>query len=246
MFYQIAHDMAETQPRADLMPALPDLLLRIAWTIIVLAAGYYGVCAYFAQQRKQKLTRNMLLPRWKNKLLFLLGSVIVLTALNVLFSTIYAGQYFWHKLELLFLAMLVICTAATDRRFHLIPNSFIIIGLGVKAAGYLYEGFAIGWDHALRTCLNGLLGAIIVCVFFVIIALVFKNSIGMGDIKLFALICLFQGLAAGVTSIFLSLLAAFAISVGLLIIKRKSRKDSIPLAPSIMMGTIACIILTGM
>lgn len=245
MFYQF-NIIEGTQLRGDTFPPALGIGIRILWSLIVLAAGYYGVVAYLVDKREQKLKPSMLVPRWRNKLLFLVASAVVLVALNVLFSTVYSNQYFWHKLELLFLAMLVICTAATDRRYHLIPNSFIIVGLGVKIAGYLYEWIALGWEHMFRTFLNGLIGALIVTVFFVIIALIFKNSIGMGDIKLFALICLFQGLSFGATSIFLSLLAAFVLSVVLLIIKRKTRKDAIPLAPSIMIGTIACIILTGM
>ena len=245
MLYQF-NNITGTQLRGDTLPPALGIGIRILWSMIILAAGYYAVVAYFAFKQEKRLTADRLIPRWRNKLLFLLASAVVLIALNVLFSTIYSNQYFWHKLELLFLAMLVICTAATDRRYHLIPNSFIIVGLGVKIAGYLYEWITLGWEHMLRTLLNGLFGAVIVAVFFIIIALIFKNSIGMGDIKLFALICLFQGLAVGVTSIFMSLMAAFVLSVVLLIIKRKTRKDAIPLAPSIMIGTIACIILTGM
>ena len=89
-------------------------------------------------------------------------------------------------------------------------------------------------------------GAIIIGGFFLIILLIFKNSIGMGDVKLFALMGLYQGLLGVFNSVFFSLIVSFFISIILLMLKRKNRKDVIPFGPSIYIGTVVGIFLTGL
>lgn len=68
----------------------------------------------------------------------------------------------------------------------------------------------------------------------------------MGDIKLFALMGLYQGLFGVFNSVFFSLIVSFFISIILLILKRKNRKDVIPFGPSIYAGTVVGIFLTGL
>ena len=79
-----------------------------------------------------------------------------------------------------------------------------------------------------------------------VLLLAFKNSIGMGDIKLFAVMGLYQGLWGVINSVFFSLAASFVISIAFLITKKKGRKDSIAFAPSIFVGTVVAICLAGM
>ena len=93
---------------------------------------------------------------------------------------------------------------------------------------------------------DNLVGAAVIGIFFFLLFLVFKNSIGMGDIKLFAVMGLYQGLWGAVNSVFFSLVVSFVLSVGLLITRKKGRKDTIPFGPSILIGTAIAIGLAGM
>ena len=71
---------------------------------------------------------------------------------------------------------------------------------------------------------DGVIGAAVIGLFFLLISLVFKNSMGMGDIKLFALMGLYQGLWGAFNSVFFSLLVSFFLALGLLISKKKKRR----------------------
>lgn len=90
-----------------------------------------------------------------------------------------------------------------------------------------------------------LIVSLVLCMVLYIAELVFKNSMGMGDIKLFALMGLYQGLWGAFNSVFFSLLVSFFLALGLLISKKKKRKDSISFGPSILLGTIIAIGLSG-
>ena len=73
-----------------------------------------------------------------------------------------------------------------------------------------------------------------------------KNSIGYGDIKLFIIMGLFLGMNGIWTAVFMSLIVAFFVAIFLLATRKKGKKDVVPFAPSIMIGTYISVILTGM
>ena len=80
----------------------------------------------------------------------------------------------------------------------------------------------------------------------VLCALIVKNSIGGGDMKLFVVMGLLLGLQGTWGAIFLSLIVSFIVAVALLITRKKSRKDAIPFGPALAAGTYLSIFLTGM
>ena len=76
--------------------------------------------------------------------------------------------------------------------------------------------------------------------------LLLKNSIGFGDIKLFIVMGLYLGLNGIWGAVFMALLVSFAVSVVLLLTRKKTRKDMIPFGPAIVIGTYLSVFLTGM
>ena len=75
--------------------------------------------------------------------------------------------------------------------------------------------------------------------------LIFRNSIGMGDVKLFALMGLYQGLWGAFNAVFFSFVVSFVAAVALLATRKKNRKDVIPFGPSVLLGTILAVSLSG-
>lgn len=67
----------------------------------------------------------------------------------------------------------------------------------------------------------------------------------MGDIKLFCVMAIYLGLEGIWSAIFCSLIVSFVIAVFSLATKRVNRKDNIPFAPAILIGTYLSIFLTG-
>ena len=82
--------------------------------------------------------------------------------------------------------------------------------------------------------------------FFLLCGLLVIGGVGMGDIKLILIMCLFQGFYGVISALFCSLFAACVLAIALLVLKKKTRRDSIPFAPAILLGTIVSVVLTGM
>ena len=57
---------------------------------------------------------------------------------------------------------------------------------------------------------------------------------------------LYFGFASSFSAIFMSLVLSMIASIYLLVKKEKSKKDTIPFAPFILLGTYVSVILTGM
>lgn len=143
------------------------------------------------------------------------------------------------------IVLVILPCAATDYRTHKIPNQIIITGLAVRLVIYIAE-FVSSPTSAFNVLKDNLLGASILAGFFLVLLLVFKNCIGMGDVKLFAVMGLYQGLWGAVNSVFFSLAVSFFVSVILLITRKKGRKDVISFGPSILLGTVIAIAISGM
>ena len=76
-------------------------------------------------------------------------------------------------------------------------------------------------------------------------SLLIKGAIGMGDVKLFSVMALYLGLEGIWPAIFCSLIVSFFVAVFSLVTKRAKRKDNIPFAPAILIGTYLSVFLTG-
>ena len=85
--------------------------------------------------------------------------------------------------------------------------------------------------------------AIIVGVSF-LCTMIIKNSIGFGDIKIFAVLGLFLGISGIFSAVFFSLVVSFVIACYVLITKKKGRKDTIPFGPAIVLGTYLSLFLS--
>lgn len=168
-----------------------------------------------------------------------------LSGLTALFVTVYENNRILTDLRLLFLVAVIFAAAAVDFWSNIIPNELILVSLGARVLFWIAELFALREDFRAML-VSDLLACLIVAVLFLIGALAVKSGLGMGDIKLLLVMCLFQGFYGAVSSIFCSLLVAFVISIIALITKKKTRKDTLPFAPAILAGTYLSVFLTGM
>ena len=134
--------------------------------------------------------------------------------------------------------------AVIDYKEYRIPNKLILIGLAARV-GILAVEFAVNREELITTLISEGIALPIISIICLACALVSKGSIGMGDIKLLMVMSLFLGIEGICYSMFYSAIAAFITAVSLLITKKKGRKDKMPFAPSILVGTLLCVILSG-
>lgn len=220
------------------------IIIELLTTLLILILGYVGACQYLKYGDLKKIDKDCLNPG-RNRIIYLCVGALVNIGLVILFNTLYVEISFLEQMKILILTGCIYPMAIIDYRVHKIPNQLLLIAFVIRIIIYVIE-FIISKDDAIVTVKSDLAGAVIIGGFFLIILLIFKNCIGMGDIKLFALMGLYQGLLGAFNSVFFSLIVSFFISLALLISKRKNRKDVIPFGPSIYAGTVVGILLTGL
>ena len=127
---------------------------------------------------------------------------------------------------------------------HRLPDRLIAAGLAGALAGLAVAAFIGSPGRLGIAALSGLASGLV----YFVMAFATRRGFGLGDAK-FALL---TGLAAGwygwpvaLDAYVLGLLFAGLFGVALLITRRASRKDSIPIGPFILAGTLAAIVLLG-
>lgn len=154
-------------------------------------------------------------------------------------------------LSVIFLAIFFI-----DLRHYIIPNELIVVGLisglvfaVLKSVSFMWSGFNIIQPIAFKwsILLDALYGSLIGAGAFVGIMLLGewmfkKEAMGMGDVKLMAVVGLFLGFKLTVLSMFLAFVVGSIISVFLLATKIKSREDMVPFGPFIIVGSMLALV----
>ena len=124
-----------------------------------------------------------------------------------------------------------------------IPNDILKIMLVGRLVFLIPEFIMVGdIPHRLLSMLIATVAVFLACV---LCCLLIKGAIGMGDVKLFSVMALYLGLEGIWPAIFCSLIVSFFVAVFSLVTKRAKRKDNIPFAPAILIGTYLSVFLTG-
>ena len=147
------------------------------------------------------------------------------------------------NIKLMFVVCMLWPIAFIDYRTKMIPNYILKVMLVARVAFFIPEFIVLGdIPHRLLSIAIAIAAVFVSCV---LCCLLIKGAIGMGDVKLFCIMAFFLGLEGIWSAIFGSLIASFFISVFSLVTKRVKRKDNIPFAPAILIGTYLSFFLTG-
>lgn len=131
----------------------------------------------------------------------------------------------------------LVLLAAADLRTRLVPNALLYPAL----LGSLLTAAAFGSDAAGAS----IVGAAVGFVAFYLFALVSRGALGMGDVKLAAYVGSLLGVGALVVALAAGMLAASALALALLVLRRASRKDTLPLAPFLVLPALLILAAGG-
>ncbi len=228
--------------------------IEVAMMLLSTGLGYAAACCYLRGEKLLALPWRDLLPNTPSRFLYLAAELGSFVALIYMFQTVYKSEPI-HRVGLLALVAFLFPIAAVDHRTQKIPNKFLLAALwarlAVLAVDVLSRGLVYGdaaasmADRFLQVAVDCGVGALVLGGFFLLIKVLFRGSLGMGDVKLFALIGLYQGLWGAINSLFFSLVAAFLLSILLMATRKKGHKDVIPFGPSVLVGTVIAIGLSG-
>ena len=216
---------------------LSMLIVGVVWL------DYYAIHCSGEKRPDIKDLGAILQPKgWKQMLYYILVPVSCMCVVLMLLR-FYGRDMIFVVKRLLVVGMLW-PVAVFDYREYRIPNKLLLLFLKVRACLLLVE-FLVNGRDSLATILVELIAAVGCVVICLVCMLIARGSLGMGDLKLMAVMALYLGIEGTCYAMFLSIFVAFICSVALLVTKKKGRKDAIPFAPFILIGTIISIILSG-
>ncbi len=147
----------------------------------------------------------------------------------------------WELPAFLFLAVSGVLLAVIDLRRRLLPDRVVVPSIGIGAALLALAGAAGGaWSELLRAGL----GAVVLFAVFLVLALISPSGLGMGDVKLAALLGLYLGwLAWG--AVVVGAAAGFVVqavlALALLSGRRIGLRGELPFGPAMLAGAALAI-----
>lgn len=129
------------------------------------------------------------------------------------------------------LAFALLVVFFTDLEHHIIPNAITYPGI---LAGLALNALSGQW-------LGALVAAAAAGTVFLLLGVVSRGGMGGGDMKLAAMIGAFLGAPAVIVALFLAVALGAAAGVVLLALRLRTRKDMIPFAPAMAVGTMIAV-----
>ena len=175
------------------------------------------------------------------------GAVAAMAAVNLILALLL--PLFYRQSLLVVFRTLLMCSvlwpcAWADARGFLIPNKVLLVG-AVSGALLLAADILLEMDQASYLLISTVIAVGALTLVSLLCKLISPKTVGMGDVKLLAIMGLCLGTEFVWTALFFSFFFLFLVCLVLLIARRVKRSDSVPLAPFLLVGTIAAAILCG-
>ncbi len=182
-----------------------------------------------------------------------LRTLVIEAATGALFLGLflyYGGTAYWGITA--FYTLILIAIAIIDLEHGIIPNKItypaLPVCLGLSAIYLpLQESVwlgAVGSPH-LAAVISALAGGCLGFVIFSAIALVAREGMGWGDVKLAAVMGFMTGLPLILVALGIAIVLGGLSAAGMLILRRKGRKEAIPFGPFLCLGTFATLLWGG-
>ncbi len=151
----------------------------------------------------------------------------------------FAASYYYNGLSanlaiLIFYGCLFLVIGVIDLEHRLILNKIVYPCLPV----------AVGLDALFSRpgLINGLIGGAAGMALLLIIYLVSRGGMGMGDVKLAALIGVATGFPLVFVALFMGTILGGLVAVFLILLRIKKRKEFIPFGPFLSLAAIATVV----
>ncbi|MES2222556.1 MAG: prepilin peptidase [Acidobacteriota bacterium] len=136
----------------------------------------------------------------------------------------------WQTLVDAAACFLLLGLAVMDWQTMLLPDAFTLPGIAIA---FLMEAFAPGNQFRRRIAMHVLGDAAIAAALLLMVWTLYRlvrrrEGLGLGDVKLLAMMAAFLGLAVTTFAFFVGVLAAALFAVGLLLLRRARVSDRIP------------------
>jgi prepilin signal peptidase PulO-like enzyme (type II secretory pathway) len=162
-----------------------------------------------------------------------------------------------------FYAAVLIALSVIDLRQYLLPDKIIFPAMGIALLANLgFYGLSISSGFFPKAGLNflgpyadlinghfniltsAILGALVLSAFLFLIYILSRGrAMGLGDVKLAALIGLMVGLASGIAALIIAFIIGAVVSLAIVLVRKKKLKDAVPFGPFLTVGVLSVIFL---
>lgn len=192
------------------------------------------------KEKFQKLWKDQ-----KKQIVYSLISILCGIGLILMFHYIYPENHTITNIKLLTLVMLLFPIAWVDFKKYIIPNKLILVGILLRMPYMLIE-MTLYTESFVPMVKDIFYAVIMVAIIFLLCVVIIKTGIGMGDVKLLFVMGLYQGFSGMFSAFFVTMIITFIAAIVLLISRKKDKKDKIPFAPFLLIGTAISVAITGM
>lgn len=216
-------------------------MFNLIVVVLVLAAGVMGY-AYLAVRDEKESLKNLLRIKLKMRFAIMMG-MISACAIGLYFygrGKIGHGEMEALKNAVVFFWLTMI--AWIDWKEKIIPNKLILAALVIWLIMFVIE-IVFAKTSFKQLLAFSLLGGGVCGGVLMLISLLVREALGMGDVKMVFVLGLFMGLMNTFAIILLSMIIMSITAVVLLVMKKANRKTAIPMAPFIFFGLTLNLLL---
>ncbi len=204
----------------DLVPLLSFLILK-------------GKCRYCQKQIS-----------WQYPLVEISTALLFLSIFNFQFFLLrqgFGGQAIFNFIYYLIISSFLIIIFVYDLKHYIIPDEVVYPAILVSGIWYIVYGIIFNHlpTYEILHIIYSALGA---AAFFLLIVLISRGRwMGVGDIKLAALMGLFLGWPNILVALFLAFFIGAVIGTGLIMSGKKTLKSEVPFGPFLITGTFLAL-----
>lgn len=137
-----------------------------------------------------------------------------------------------------------VAMAYVDLKEHRLPDRLTLPALGIGAVGLAIAALITGeWDDYGRAWL----ASVAVCAFYFVLLLIRPADLGLGDVKLAAVIGLLLGWVSWstvVSGVFFGFLCGGLVGAALMLARRANRRTALPFGPAMLIGALAALVVS--
>jgi len=182
--------------------------------------------------------------------------ILVEIGTGLLFAyLLYRYGFTWELSVLVIFSLLLLILLVTDIEQMLIPNvvtypgflivlliSIAIMVLGVKPHWFFSIQVSGFFMLLYNYLVNALVGAAAGFVLLLLVHIISRGGMALGDVKLAALIGLMTGFPIVIVALFIGIIGGGLVAGILLLTKRRGRRDPMPFGPFLCLGGIAALL----
>lgn len=134
--------------------------------------------------------------------------------------------------------------AILDVRFGVVSTRMLVVLVLGRGLSLVIETFedGVSWSSLGQEAAV----AAVVGIAFWLVRMTSRAGLGGGDVILFMLFPLLLGARLAIAAVFVSFAVAFVYSAWVLATRRATRKDSFPLCPAVLVGTVSTVLVVSL